>query len=401
MPLLALSVVVTLLAAADGGDEPLRVRVMFGTRPAPTGTMVRLWEPSPLCGTAQYRLAPHFPTDAEGWVTFERATARGSVTAEHPALGSVSAGVTRTAPMVLTFPDGVPLSGVVLDDRGAPADNANVYLVRKELSHQGVLVTSNVGTSHLALRNRATWADGRFEFLGLGPGTYAVFADDTSGVPTEAVVVDAGAGPVTLRLKSRFRVEGRVVDPDGKPVANARVIARLAVSALTWPNNEQTVDQAPFEKLLEPVPEQLNPKNFAKAVDTAADGTFSVPIAVKGPVMLQVNGDCASVTTADLTAQSGHLELRLPARATLEGRAVGPNGKPLTHATVHVDSDTTCSSAVQPLDLTDGRFSLSVPSGIQAVTVTEGALTSKWLPVHAAPGATTKLGVVKLQRATP
>jgi hypothetical protein len=387
--------VVVLSAAPPSEPHPLKVRVLFGSAPAPFDTEVRLFEPSILCGTAQRQGAPLRQPDEEGWVTFDNASDRAWVVAEHPALGSVSAGVLRDQPMVLTFPAGTAQAGVVVDARGAPAEHARVYAIPKKGVDHGVVVNSNVGTTHFATRSRVTGPDGRFEFLGLEPDLYALVADEFSEVLSVAEVVKAGSSPVTLRLPARFFAEGRVLDAEGNPMAKARVVAKLAAQATLSPMRSGNAP-GPFEKLLEPAPAALNPPGYVQGVSVAADGTFSMGVGVTGPVVLEAVTECASTKTVEVSERRPRTELRFAAEARLEG-TVDPA---VTLATFHLlgDESRFCERSVV---VTDGRFSLAVPAPFTGVVIASEQLRSARLPLHLKPGATTSLGRVKLRSGSP
>lgn len=394
---------VVALVAVPVCAQPLEVRVLFGGQPAPPETEVRLFEPSMLCGTAQRRGAPLRHPDAQGRLTFETASPRASLSAEHPALGTAHVAQVGAGPVVVVFPAGAAVAGAVLDDRGQPAEGARVSLVRETPAEGGAVIESNVGTAHLAVRSLVTKADGRFEFLGLAPGRYAAVADDFTDVVGAAATVEVKGAQVTvppLRLRARFRVNGRVLDARGGGV-KARVVATLAPGVTPWPAERPSPwERAPFEKLLEPGPPELNPSGWIKGVSTDDDGAFSLPVEVKGPVVLEALADCASVKSRVVEQGSPEVVLRLPALATLEGRLLDAAGTPAARARLSfVGEAEGCSKQTAEVALTEGKFSLSgLPSSFTHLEVEVAGAPLRSVPVSLVRGRVTQLGDVRLAR---
>src|SRR5205085_1255237 len=117
----------------------------------------------------------------------------------------------------------------VVDDTGTPI--------------AGALVVGTIGSAQDTVRrpagsavtraDRTTDADGGFHFRGLPQGRYSIDATLGEGLlaMSARTVVDAGATyvPLVLHRESGVRVlVVHVVDPDGKPVAKARVRIRAA-----------------------------------------------------------------------------------------------------------------------------------------------------------------------------
>lgn len=107
---------------------------------------------------------------------------------------------------------GATLAGRVVDAAGRPVEGARVQVD---------------GERHVVSE-----ADGVFEVTGLPAGETTLVASAAGGLPSEplrCVVTGPAAGAVRgveLRLRGAPRLRGRVLGPDGRPVAGARV-ARL------------------------------------------------------------------------------------------------------------------------------------------------------------------------------
>ncbi|HTF88126.1 MAG TPA: sigma-70 family RNA polymerase sigma factor, partial [Planctomycetota bacterium] len=125
-------------------------------------------------------------------------------------------------------------------------------------------------------------------------------------------------------------VAGRVLAPDGSPVANA-MVAFIPEAA----------------KLLSPF-DRDGPQTRIVQTRTADDGSFRMREVPRGPVIVTAAGRDATWTPASQLLEVGasplHVDLRLGIGATLEGTIV-ENGKPLRGCTIHLF----CSQPDQPV----------------------------------------------------
>ncbi|QRN94692.1 carboxypeptidase regulatory-like domain-containing protein [Archangium violaceum] len=354
--------------SAEVSEHTLRVRVLVGDKPAPLETEVRLYAPSILCGTGQRSTAPLRHPDAEGWVTFEKVGAVRDVQAEHPALGSASVwpGATdETATIV--FPTGLSLSGKVVDEKGRGVAEARVYAVPKVELEEGyrTLVETRSGHTAYAERSRLSQPDGTFEFWGLREGTWAIVADGFDGVPAPAVEVQAGARDVRVPLFTRFRFGGRVVDAEGRPVPNARIVVALSPRAKVSPRPKGGGEgsKEAYARLFDPIPERFNLENYGKGFDADAQGAFDGFVPIAGPIVVEALARCVASEKVAVSAGGPAVELRLPPMARLKARALGPDGKPVEKLELRFeatrDADIHCPDKSN-LELTtaDGRFSV-------------------------------------------
>ncbi|MCY3003232.1 MAG: carboxypeptidase regulatory-like domain-containing protein [Planctomycetota bacterium] len=132
------------------------------------------------------------------------------------------------------------LSGRVLDRAsGAGVEGASVELLPLPPAGQeffGRVLRLAKTSEAFASRTQpiavaASGADGSFEFVGIRTGTYYLQARGAWSVPDTVararVAASGEGGPVDLYVRSGGRVIGRVVQPDGKPIAGADVMLTL------------------------------------------------------------------------------------------------------------------------------------------------------------------------------
>ncbi|HWI58086.1 MAG TPA: sigma-70 family RNA polymerase sigma factor, partial [Bacillota bacterium] len=142
------------------------------------------------------------------------------VAADYPcsALGTTSNGLLRLSERdfrsqsaVMVLKAGAVLSGVVLDDQGNPVPGAKV--------------TQNRDWGNVEA-NQFTRADGSFRFGNLGEGPWVVTAQADGFMGTDQTVpVGKQAEPCRFVLERAGRLQGRVEDDLGNPIANASLYA--------------------------------------------------------------------------------------------------------------------------------------------------------------------------------
>lgn len=134
--------------------------------------------------------------------------------AEHPSERAPSVQTGRDD-VEITLASGNAIRGRVVNDEGEPVPAFHVVARRA----RGALMRFNVGT-------QASFdADGRFLLTGLPEGELELIATARGFPPSAPVSATASADPpeVTLTLQRGGRLEGTVHDPEGAPIAGARV----------------------------------------------------------------------------------------------------------------------------------------------------------------------------------
>jgi hypothetical protein len=139
--------------------------------------------------------------------------------------------------------------------------------------------------------------------------------------------LQTGMKPVTITMEKGVRIRGRIVDPNGRPVAGA-----TAAPALTGTGNSLTGDT-----------------RFS--VKTAADGSFEMLLPASGARDYNLtahDGDYgewrnwANGVAAPLRTKAGEeiegVELRLSKSAAVRGRVVDAQGKPVADRDVRVQA---------------------------------------------------------------
>nr|MDJ0976342.1 carboxypeptidase-like regulatory domain-containing protein [Planctomycetota bacterium] len=148
---------------------------------------------------------------------------------------------------------------------------------------------------------------GAFSLAMQGDGPFWVTASDPTdadGKPLNlrfvSVKVDDPAQPVTLRMEAGGTIRGRVVDEDGKPVADVRVLAG------------------------------------SRRVTTGVDGRFELLGLADGAVMLHATPPAPFMRPAGVSAAPGDIDVVIRLRAGLEikGRVALPEGTQLTGGSV-------------------------------------------------------------------
>ncbi len=139
----------------------------------------------------------------------------------------------------------------------------------------------------------------------LEPGTWFVFATDADGHAAELVTVQAGADRVVpLPVTPLARMSGRVLDADGKPVANARF------SSHGWRSSGEVAAEA-RARLLADHQSRINGGLISRTVSDA-DGRFVVRfLAVAGYVPTGMLSCPSRLTDCEFRAAED-LELVLP-----------------------------------------------------------------------------------------
>ncbi len=238
-----------------------------------------------------------------------------------------------------------------LTDKAEP-----VTLRMKKAGTVEVIVTEIEGGKPVAgatveLRSTLTWtaktdAKGTAMLRGVG-SVWAPLVVSAPGFANSAIMLSTSGDPaapakVTLALAHGAALSGRVVDEEGKPVGDARVVATSA--------------SEPF-----PV---VDPRR--DGVQTKADGTFTFPVLAAGTWRLTASdtkhGPATSppITVDGIHARSG-VELALTAGGLVRGKVTDKGGKPVAAAEIrvvakgHVD----WRARRQALSGADGTFAIA------------------------------------------
>jgi RNA polymerase sigma-70 factor (ECF subfamily) len=150
-------------------------------------------------------------------------------------------GLPATSPeYTIRLPRGIAVRGLVVGPDGAPVSTARVSIVG---------VPDDEDSRILDWPTRAVDASGRFEIAVARPGTYRLAARaephlSTGHDPLTAFTVDSsGRSDVVLRLAPEHAtIVGKVLAPDGQPIAGARVV----VPNLMWPESTLSNDNGEF-----------------------------------------------------------------------------------------------------------------------------------------------------------
>ncbi len=277
--------------------------------------------------------------------------------------------------MALVMARGPRVVGRVAGPAGEPVAGARVGL-RPEAYRSGPFQTAE--TPELSA---TTDGEGAFEIADVpaGKAEAVVVASGWASGELRDLDVPGGPGRVdvgVLTLEPEVPIEGRVVDPDGRPIRGARVSARPASNRSGFgPGRSWS-----------PSPEPAT---------TASDGRFrlggfgagervSVDVSAQGYLPLSRPG-------LRLPA-AGPLELRLAPAATIEGRVVDVRGRPVAGAFVGPSSQVwsgglrTTAKADE-----DGEFSLSpVAPGVRVIEASaDGYVTSSPHSVEVVAGRET------------
>lgn len=206
---------------------------------------------------------------------------------------------------------------------GAEVELRSILLWAAKTDAKGIAHLKGLGS---------VWAPLHVEAPGFAPAAQMLsWSGDPAQPKQVSIVLERGAG-----------ISGKVVDPDGKPVADARVVATSA--------------SEPF-----PV---VDPRR--DGVLTGADGVFAIPAVASGTWRLTASHEghgpatSAPITVDGVRART-NVELKLEAGGTVKGKVVDTNGKPVASAEVRVvvRGHLEWRARRQALTGPDGTFSVS------------------------------------------
>lgn len=213
---------------------------------------------------------------------------------------------------------------------GKPVGNVNVIFFQGD------------GRAGGAMKTTSADAEGRYSIGVDAPGPYTVAVSGGmmfGGSQATVVVPDAPTATIDVQLKSGA-ITGRVVDPDGKPVAGAFLIARLdAETARGGAGSAQSGSDGGF------------------AIEGIDDGTYRVTANASGYATAEVFP--VKVAPEEATAP---IELRLEKGRTLRGRVVDPRGNGIEGAYVYyAPSGVVQTTSFPTFTDVNGSFVLALP----------------------------------------
>ncbi len=214
----------------------------------------------------------------------------------------------------LVLEPGVTVDGVVVDAAGQPVPDVRISVDAAD-DRAAALHRTMTGAEPDAV----TGPDGRFVVRDRRRGERVNVTAKREGyaektVPSIALPPD---GPVKLALDASSRVSGRVLDPDGRPVAGALVSA----------GRERRAGSGVFAVA------------GARPVQTVDDGSFELVDLTPGGLALQVQSpgfQDQDVFGLDVVAGKdlAGIEVRLVPSAWVEGRVLLPDGRPAIEAKI-------------------------------------------------------------------
>ncbi len=250
---------------------------------------------------------------------------------------------------------GIAVEGKVVDAEGKPVEGAEVRAVAGAMRTLRRTPARNPGPV-----DSFTAADGSFRLEDRAPGESLDLAvsHPSYGPGTAPGVVVPTAEPVRIVLQTTSSVSGRVLGKDGKGISGARVTLSELIPMSFGSRS------------------MMRPGSWKPGV-TDEDGAFSFSGVAPGSV--EVRAEAVRHQTAELKGletkpgqELTGVELVLPAAASVEGRVVTPDGRPVPGAEVTVVSADSAGGFAFP-DLSaqtdgDGRYVLDgVPPGARTL----------------------------------
>jgi protocatechuate 3,4-dioxygenase beta subunit len=310
------------------------------------------------------------------------------------------------ADLAIALERGASLSGRVTDPRGEPIEGASIS-------------GSEAIDTHVE-----TDADGRYRIEGIETGTVNLSVSHPGfEIGSPNVEIAAGENTFDVQLEpdrsgedtsARYEVRGRVLDPQGGPVANARVTTVIDNSTATgpdgsfalrlddgaysiqaeadgwspgWTEKDVVVDGAPVSGVeirlgngaeltgrllgLEPG-DTAWARVSADGVDgtVAADGSYRVGPLRPGTwsVTAQAAGDrqAEGEAVVEPGSRGATLDLRFPSQSLVSGRAVDPDGAPVPAADLSFHSDR-LDTSFWVTTRSDGTFEIRLEDGTYTV----------------------------------
>jgi protocatechuate 3,4-dioxygenase beta subunit len=253
-------------------------------------------------------------------------SARYQITVKAPGYQSLAGYVADAGSEGLRIPlaRSARIAGRVVDGvSGAPVTNFTL----------GLVITPGPQVIAHELQQRFRTEDGSFEFLDARPGTWylSLTAEGYAGGLSDPLTLQQGqqiSGLTILALRG-MTVRGRVLDPDGRPVSSARVVAEAASRDATPPHAFALVIQRTLRT-------SARLRSY-----TDAGGHFHLEALMPGAWRIQVEAPGLSpAATPEFTGREGEevvlQDIRLSRGARIFGIVRKADGTPDDQATVVV-----------------------------------------------------------------
>lgn len=250
-------------------------------------------------------------------------------------------------------PETTKLGALVRDAQGKPIVGADVVLVKRDGESEKTESLKTDAQGRFSFDQSASKAQLSIEIFVGAPG-YAL---------QRALFTSLDKNEITL--KPGVTATGKVVDADGKPVADARVaLTMLVLSAEDEPNSSLRYVQ--LEALKDSALEG------ALAAKTDADGVWrlaDLPVGSQGVFQL----DDPRFARADKSGVAGEKlpDFKAVPGASLKGRVVNAEGKPVADARINANvGENGLSSYASTATAPDGTYSLEgLPEGNATIKV--------------------------------
>ena len=388
---LVLSVVAALWAgdapavAEDDAAGALAFVVTDGEGAAVAGAEVGVWNDEDLLDavTDEAGRALLAPVPQGRWTAW---AAREGFTAEEREI-EVAAGAAGTAEFKLS--PGIPFSGRVVDDAGAPVADASVKAVAG-----GTFEGYSEMKSRPPYDRVFTEEDGTFRIRGIPPGAVSTLVVRADGLEEAHFTVRAQGGavrpaPVEIVMQRGGVLAGRVVDAAGAPVPGAVVYV--------VPADEPDL-------IRNPLIQKWGSRGESAAAKTAwADesGAFEVAGLTFGEavvVLADAEGHARSAPSDALTLTAGapapKITVRLRAGATLDVRLSTPDGEPVAQAVVSHGDKYGGGPATQTQHAPGVYRLTGLPEGELEITIESEGWLTRTVTAKTVAGKVTELAVV-------
>lgn len=202
------------------------------------------------------------------------------------------------------------VSGRVVDENGAPVEGAELWVAE----HHGLPFAVRTFRAD-SEPDAVTAADGSFSIDHVLPGVSSLHAKRTGFAPAErsplSIEENKPLENIEVVLPPGHSIAGRVLGPNGAPVAEAKVAARSGEFAM--------IDRAGLE--------DFGIGHMEDAAMTAADGSFRIDSLAEGNYRVVATAEnFASASEASVATGRDDLELRLRATGSIRGRVLAAKG---------------------------------------------------------------------------